>query len=106
MQYRSIYCVSSYRNFSLAVKVFLWDFGLLCVLASGILLLVFSFDAFQKPICWKDLNFTKSAPSGAPPTGHQFGEFVVMSLRTYGNSLISTCSILYANNDNNDNNIN
>ena len=35
-----------------------------------------------------------------------FGEFVVMSLKTYDNFFISTCSILYANNDNNDNNIN
>ena len=35
-----------------------------------------------------------------------FSEFVVMSLKTCGNSLISTCSVLYANNDNNDSNIN
>ena len=32
-----------------------------------------------------------------------FGEFVVMSLKTYGNSLISTCSIFNDNNNNNNN---
>ena len=47
MQYRSIYGISYYCNFSLAVtKSSCEIFGLLCILVSRILL-VFSFDAFQ-----------------------------------------------------------
>ena len=91
-------------------------FCLPCTLASRILLFVFSFYAFQgRFVEWflasqkaplralltrgtnevSECNAKKDYnKKNCPHTGHQFGEFVVMSLKTYGNSLISIYSIL------------
>ena len=78
-------------------------FCLFCILASKIFFLVFSVLCLSRPIRRMVLSFTKSAPSGAPHAGHQFSEFVVMSLKTYSNSFISTSSIFNDNNNNNNN---